>query len=74
MKYLDIILFLLYFVVGYILHIRAISYLKKPRVIDTYTTAYEPEKYRPEGERLRRAANRYWLLGGLAVLVAWWLT
>jgi hypothetical protein len=42
--------------------------LKNPDARDTYTTAYEPEKYTEEGNRRRVIANRYWLVGGILLV------
>lgn len=73
---LDLAVCALYVATGVALTRRARRYLKNPKRIEFHTSLYSPDAYSPEGQRLRKRALAFWLLGALALAVyfaAWWL-
>lgn len=59
-----------YFAVGVILDIRAARHLKNPlKAAFIRWAATDPDLYTAEGNRLREIATRYYVVGGLIVVL-----
>lgn len=65
----DIAVVLVYFGVGAKLTNDAYHHLRNPRKDLWYPPIFEPEKFTPEGNRLRIRAVRFWNWVGLIVLL-----
>ena len=65
----DLAVLIVYFAIGSRVTNAAYAHLREPDRDLGYTPIYEPEKFHPEGEPLRRRAIQYWLVGGLAVML-----
>jgi hypothetical protein len=55
----------IYFVIAIWLSLKATAHLKDPKRVRFFTVMNDPEEFTEEGNRLRRIANRFWLVGGL---------
>lgn len=69
---ISIIAFAMYIIVGWTLEFRAWQHGapgSRRRVWLTRTPLADPTLFTPEGLRLRRLANRFYLLGGIALVL-----
>lgn len=73
--WVDVAIWGVYWIVGHLLTSRAYEHLRERNKVRPYPLIFSRSKFRPEGERLRRRAARYWVVGGVTLLVAyvWWL-
>lgn len=69
MRFATLALVLIYFGVGIALTERAQRHLREPNKNFWFTPMYEPEKFTPVGNTLRVRALRFWLWGGIALVL-----
>lgn len=72
MRFADIVLMALYFIVGTVLQLRALAQLRVREKWYSYPPI-EPEKYTAIGNKRRIIANRFWLGGGIVLVAVLWI-
>ncbi len=60
---------LLHGIIGCVLSEVAYRHLRNPRQSHSAAILFKPEQFRPEGERWRRIALRYWYLGTFTIIL-----
>ncbi len=73
MGWLAPILMIAFYALGKYLSTQAWNYLKDPSRPRSENPLFNPDEYRPEGERFRLRAIRFWWGGGVALAVTLFL-